>query len=245
MLRSSLKRGASLGLCLLLVLPTISVAAGNPSALGTLRSDGAVFVGGEKARVATALYGGDHVRTADGRATISLNGGYGVVIDRESSAALRQSSEGVVLLLEKGHMAWSANSKGPLQIETDGLLMSPSESFPALAEVARRNDGSIVLGVHKGTIAIRHLREEAVMVSAGKFITIGPRLSQSQEPQSQPIGTGSHGKMTLGEKLRTFQIGHLSHAASVGIVLGAVGAAAATAIAVPLAVGTESSPSAP
>jgi hypothetical protein len=53
--------------------------------------------------------------------------------------------------------------------------------------------------------------------------------------------------MTLGDKLRTFRIGGLSHGASLAVVVGVIGGAAAAAIAVPLVVGDEEevSPSAP
>jgi hypothetical protein len=52
--------------------------------------------------------------------------------------------------------------------------------------------------------------------------------------------------MTLGEKLRTFRIGGLSHQASVALV-AVIAAGAATAITVPLVVGEEEvvSPSVP
>jgi len=74
-------------------------------------------------------------------------------------------------------------------------------------------------------------------------ITVNPRLAQAQ--QSKPIGTGAHGKMTLGEKLRTFKIGNLSHGASVAILGGALAGATAAAVIVPLTVGQEESPFVP
>jgi hypothetical protein len=53
--------------------------------------------------------------------------------------------------------------------------------------------------------------------------------------------------MTLGEKLRTFRIGGLSHGASVALMVGILGGTTAAAIAIPLTVGDEEpiSPSQP
>jgi len=100
-----------------------------------------------------------------------------------------------------------------------------------MAEVAMHDDASLVVAVHRGKVSIAELRPDAAVVSAGRLITIDPRLPQAQ--QTKPIGTGAHGKMTLGEKLRTFRVGGFSHEASVALVL-AISAGAATTIRVPL-----------
>lgn len=245
MVHSSWKRGALRVGGLLLALATFSYAAASSVSLGTLRIDGSVYVGGEKARAETSLFSGDRITTSDGHAIVSLSSGHRVVIDHDSSAALTNSSGSINLDIEKGRLALLSDPKSPLQVETDGLRLSPSSSFPTLAEISMRNDGSLTIAVHKGAVSIRELRADPVEVAAGRIITISPRLGQQTEPKSQPIGTGAHGKMTLGEKLRTFQIGHLSHTASAAIVFGAIGGAAATAVIVPLTVGQESSPAAP
>ena len=244
---SSRRRGACIALCALLLLPTAALAAGGASPLGTLHSNGQVYVGVHKALAASALYSGDWVSTADGRATLSLARGTRILIDRESLAGLRRADSGVVIGLERGRLAWTMGPKTSVQVETDGLTLTPAGSFPSLAEVAMRADGSLVLSVHRGTVAVGNLRDAPVLVSSGKFITISPRLAQGEQAKSQPVGTGAHGKMTLGEKLRTFRIGNLSHAASVAIV-GAIFVGAATAaIVIPMAVGDEepASPSTP
>jgi hypothetical protein len=220
------------------MLPAFVLASGNPSPVGTLRCDGVVYLDGETIRAETALYSGDQVRTVADWATLALSRGNRVLMDRDSSAALAYSGQGVIVGLEKGRLAWLADPKDPSHIQTDGLALSPSGSFPTLAEVAIRNDGSLTVAVHKGAVTVRNLQASPVAVAAGKIITISPRLAQ----KSKPIGTGAHGKMTLGEKFRTFQIGNLSHAASLAIVGGILGAAAATSIVVPLTVGEETSP---
>jgi len=245
MLNSSRKRGALRVGGVLLALATFSYAAASSASLGTLRIDGAVYVGGEKARAETALFSGDRITTSDGHAVVSFSSGHRVVMDRDSSAALTSSAGSLTLGIEKGRLAFLSDPKSRLRVETDGLRLSPSSTFPTLAEISMRNDGSLTVSVHKGAISVHDLRAEPVEVAAGSIITISPRLGQQTEPQSQPIGTGAHGKMTLGEKLRTFQIGHLSHTASAAILFGVIGGATATAIIVPLTVGTESSPTTP
>ncbi len=246
MLHSLVRRGASMALCALLLLPAMALAAAASSPLGTIRCDGSVFLGSEKARLETAVYSGDQVTTADGRATLSLSRGNRALIDRESTASLLRSAEGVTVGLERGRVAWTADTSASLRVETAGLTMAPAGSFPSLAEVAMKADGSVTLSVHKGSITVQNLRAAPVVVAAGEFITISPRLAQQGQAKSEPIGTGAHGKMTLGEKLRTFRIGNLSHGASTAIVVGTIGAATATAIIVPLTVGEEeASPSTP
>lgn len=231
------RRGAFVWLSLLLALPLLTLSAASLAPLGTLRCNGVVYLGTQTARPGAVIYSGDQLRTAEGRATISLPGGDLIVLDRESSAALRRSPEGLSVGLEKGRVLWALTAQAPLRVQADGLTVSPSGAFPSLAEVAMRGDGSLVMAVHRGNISIAELRAEPVVLSAGHLITISPRLAQA-EP-SKPIGTGAHGKMTLGEKLRTFRIGSLSHQASVAIVTGMVAGATATSIAVPLAVGQE------
>lgn len=237
--------GASVWHSLLLVLPVLTLSAASLAPLGTLRCNGVVYLGAETARPGSVIYSGDRLRTAEGRATISLPGGDLIVLDRQSGAALRRSPEGLSLGLEKGRVVWALAAQAPFRVQADGLTVSPSGAFPSLAEVAMHGDGSLVMAVHRGKISIADLRAEPVVVPAGQLITISPRLSQGE--QTTPIGTGAHGKMTLGEKLRTFRIGSLSHQASVAVVTAMVGGAAATSIAVPLTVGQEEeiSPSVP
>jgi hypothetical protein len=237
--------GAAVWLSLLLVLPVLTLSAASLAPLGTLRCDGVVYLRGETARLGSVVYSGDQLRTAEGRATISLPGGDLMVLDRQSSAALRRSPEGLFVGLEKGRVVWALAAQAPLRVQTDGLTISPRAAFPSLAEVAMRGDGSLVVAVHRGKISIADLRAEPVAVSAGQLITISPRLSQAG--QTLPVGTAAHGKMTLGEKLRTFRFGSLSHQASVAVATGVLGGAAATSIVVPLTVGEEEniSPSTP
>jgi ferric-dicitrate binding protein FerR (iron transport regulator) len=168
------------------------------------------------------------------------------VFDSASNAGLWRSEDGVSVGLAKGRLAFTADPKTPLRVDADGLSLVPTGSFPSLAEIAMRSDGTMSLSVHRGAVAVRNLRAQPVVISAGKFITISPRLAQQAGGKSEPVGTGAHGKMTLGEKLRTFRIGNLSHGASVAILGGMLAGAAAAAIIVPQVVGEEeASPSNP
>jgi hypothetical protein len=239
------RRGASIWLSLLLVVPVVTLPAASLAPLGTLRCDGVVYVGGNTALPGSVIYSGDQVKTAEGRASISLPRGDLMVLDHQSTAALRQSTDGLSIGLDRGRVIWSLATQGSLRVQADGLTFAPTGAAPSLAEVAMRGDGTVVAAVHRGKISVADLRAEPVAVSAGQFIVISPRLAQAEE--SRPVGTGAHGKMTLGEKLRTFRIGGLSHQASMAVVVGVFGGATAAAIAVPLAVGGEEkvSPSVP
>lgn len=235
------RRGAYVLLCGLLVIPVLSLSANTLLPVATMRSEGAVFLGSDSVRAESVVYPGDQVRTEEGRATLSLARGAVMVMGRNSSSVLRLAGQELSVGLEKGYFAISFPSpQQAARVEADGLHLSPSGTFPALAEIAMKGDGSLVVAVHRGKISIADLQVEPVIVTAGQVITINPRLAQAQ--QSKPVGTGAHGKMTLGEKLRTFHIGGLSHGASVAIVGGALAGATTTAIVVPLTVGTEQSP---
>jgi len=239
------RRGASAWLSVLLVLGVATLPAASLDPLGTLRCEGVVYVGGDVVRPGSVIYSGDEVKTAEGRATISLPRGNLMVLDQQSSAVLQRVGEGFAVGLDRGRVLWSLAKQVPLRVQADGLAVSPVGAFPSLAEVAMRADGSLVVAVHRGKMSVMDLRAEPVGVSAGQFIIISPRVAQAGE--SKPVGTGAHGKMTLGEKLRTFRIGSLSHQASLAVVAGILGGATATAIVVPLTVGQEEeiSPSGP
>lgn len=240
---ASVRRGARLGLCLLLALPVVSLTAASRSPVGTVRPTGDVFLDGDSVRGESVVYTGDQVKTQDGRASVSLPRGSLVVLERNSSAVIERSNPETSVGLENGTLTVSVASQDPLLVRADGLELSPTGNFPVYAEVAMNGDGSLTVSVRRGKISIAELKAEPVVVAAGQVITVHPRLAQGQ--QSKPVGTGAHGKMTLGEKLRTFKIGNLSHGTSVAIVGGALVGATATAVIVPLTVGTEESPFVP
>jgi len=245
MVDAYLRRSVAVLVSWLLVVPVGTLLAAAPTPVGALHSEGTVYLGQDAVSPASVIYSGDILRTDNGKATVTLPYGDLLVLGSKSAAALDRTPETVMVSLEKGQMAFNSSSQLPLRIEADGLTISPSGSFRTLAEIALLDDGSIQLSVRRGKISVANLRPESVVLSAGQSLTVNPRLAQSDK--SKPIGTGAHGKMTLGEKLRTFRIGGLSHGASVAIVGGIVGGAAATAIVVPLVVGEEQpvSPSAP
>ena len=80
----------------------------------------------------------------------------------------------------------------------------------------------------------------AVVVRAGNYIVISPRLANQDPAKGKAPGTGAHGGKTLGESLRTFKLGGLSHGASVAVV-GGLFVGTAAAIAIPLALDDEPS----
>ncbi len=214
---------------LLLTGPGRATAA---TPLGTLHGDGEVYLGKEIVHEASVVYSGDHLTTNEGRATVSFPRGMLMLVDDNSAAALEGSPDDFQIGLEKGQLALSLSNPRPVRVETDGLIFSPGGSFPSLTEIALRVDGCVVTAVHRGTMSVANLRPDPVVVTAGQTFTICPTSSRSQGP----VGTGAHGKMTLGEKLRTFRIDGLSHTASAALVLVGVGAGVTAAIVVPIAI---------
>jgi hypothetical protein len=195
------------------------------------------------AQTPSVVYSGDHLKTADGRALVALAHGGLIRLESNSGAVLDDFPGGFVMNLEKGQLGFSALPQHRLSVRTAGLTLSPTGSLPSLADVALGGDGSVFVAVHRGVVSIADLRPEPVLVSAGQTITVNPQLAQAQ---TQPVGTSAHGKMSLGEKLRTFRVGSLSHPASVAVLTVGLGAAAAAAVAVPLSIKeSHVSPSAP
>jgi len=222
----------ALGLGLPLILLAIPLRAELSRALGTLRSAGTVQLDTLRTRGECTLYSGDRVSTEASPATVSFRRGDLLVLDRQSRAMFQLTEGGLVVDLERGTLSFSASSADDARVESDGLTFIRTGSFPSLAEVALHDDGSIVLAVHQGTVAVGNLQPKPVVVQAGQYLQVSP-------PRDKEVGTGAHGKRTFGEKVRSFQIGSLSHATSVALLAVGVVVAAA-AIAIPLAASSSS-----
>jgi len=236
----ALHRSASaIGLGLALVVLAAPLCAAVPEALGTLRADGAVYLDRVSTQGESTLYGGDQVSTNASQATVAFLRGNLLVLDRQSRAMFQRTERGLVVNLERGGLSFTASASEAVRVETEGLILSRTGAYPSLAEVALGGDGSIVVAVHRGSLAVANLRPDPVVVEAGQYLKVDP-------PAAQVVGTAAHGKQTLGDKLRTFHIGSLSHAASVAVIAVAAGGITAAAIAIPLAhQGPTVSPSAP
>ncbi len=223
-----------------LCVAVLFLAGGRPALgatpVGTLRPDGNVYLGNQTVRAASVIYSGDRLTTEEGRATVSFLSNALMVLDGHSDAALEATADGLRVGLEKGQLALAVPTARPIQVDTGGLSLTPVEAFPSLAEVALRADGSVVVAVHQGKVSVNNLRANPVFVSAGQILTVSPRVNRSQGQGKEPVGTGAHGKMTIGEKLRTFRIDGLSHTTSVAIVIVGLGAVATAAIVVPIAI---------
>lgn len=205
----------------------VSLHAAGMTPLGTMRSQGGVYLGGRAARVDTVVFGGDHLRTEEGQATISFHRGELLVLEKHTGANFSDFPGGFSVRLETGELALYVPSQHTVRVETDGLAISPSGTFPCLAQIAFATDGSATVAVHRGKVSIANLRQEPIVVNAGQVLTVSPRLTRAQD---QSVGTAAHGKMSLPEKLRTFHIGSLSHTASVAVAGVGIGAAVAGAV---------------
>ncbi len=224
---------------LCLIAGLLQATALNP--LGTLRSEGDVYLRGRRTTAEAVVFGGDHLSIGEGLATISFSRGGLAVLERRSTASLQGSADGLAIGLEKGRLTLNLPSPRPVRVETDGLSLSPQGSFPTLTEIALVPNGSLTVAVRQGQISVTHLRPEPIVVSTGQILTVSTRLAEAQK---EPVGTAAHGKRSLGEKMRTFHIGHLSHTASVAVAVGGLGGAVVAATVVPHVLKT-TSPSSP
>jgi len=210
------------------------VRAADPAPLGTLRTEGTVYVGKEAARTPMVVYSGDYLRTDEGRATLSSPRGAVLVLDRQSGAGFKGSQDSLVVSLEKGNIALSALGRVPLEIEADGLAVQAAGTYPSLAEVALRSNGAVEVAVYRGKVSVGNLRKEPVVVAAGQLLKVGQRLAAAQEPAAG----------APPEEGRPWQIGGLTHGQSIALV-AAIVAGAAAAVAIPLALREEESPASP
>jgi len=237
------RSGLAAAVGLLLVLSGSSLQAGALPALGSLHASGAVYLGPDAAPQGSTIYSGDRLRTAEGEAAISLPRVGVLVLSRQSALSFRGSSSGPSVSLDRGKLSFTLSTQGAFQLESDGIVFSSVGSFPSIGEVALADDGSILLAVRQGSVAVGNLQRQRVLLRAGEMLTINPRVAQSG--QSQTVGTGAHGKATIGDKLRTFRIGPLGHAASAVVVIGGLGAVVAAGTWVVASGPTPVSPSSP
>lgn len=241
MTHTSIVRGAATCLSVLLMLPTLMIAAG-PAPMGSVRCVGTVYVGSAKVPFDAALFSGDRVVTKDGRATLSLSYGSRLQFDRDTIGSLSRSAAGFTLGLEKGRVTFNSAPQSPIQVATGGLLLAPEGKFPSLADVAMLSGGSLSVSVHRGAVVVRNLGSEPVVVRAGTSISINPPLAADG---TKNPGTAAHGGKTVGQAVKGFKIGSLSHGASVAVV-GSLVAAAALGVSIPLALDDKpASPSSP
>jgi len=233
---SLLDRGASISLSLFLLLPAFAAAAA-PAPLGTLRSNGSVFVDTNVVPAASSLFSGDRVRTEEGRASLTLPHGSSVIIERSSTAVLQKTSGGLSIGLEKGRLTFNSNPQAPIQVEVGEMALLPTGKFPSVAEVAMLGNGSMLLSVHRGIVSVRNAQEEPIVVKAGNSLTVGRQGVQ----QDQTPGTAAHGSNTAGQAVHGM---HLSHAASIAVI-GVAVVATATAVGIAVAANDEEAPASP
>lgn len=225
---------------LTLVVFSAPLRAADPAPVGIVRSGGTVYLSNSPAQGEATLYSGEVLRTEDSQATVSLVRGDLLVLDRKTETGFQLASQGFLVSLEKGQLSFTSSTPKTVTVKVEELALTRHGSFPSLAQVAMRGDGSVLVAVLRGSISVRNLRPDPVLVNAGQYLAVNPRLAQGQT-----VGTSAHGKMSTGDKLRTFHIGRLSHDASVAL-LAAAGAGVVAAVVVPQTIeGTHVSPSAP
>ena len=193
-------------------LPRLSTAA---APVAILQANGAVEVSGAPARMNTAIYDGDLLTTKTAAATLSLGQGSALLVEPNSSAGVARLARGVQFSLRQGRIVMRVSPPERVNIRAAGLLLTPKGHFPTVADVALNTDGSLVIGVPQGEVAVSGLASAPVTLHGGQFIHVNPTVQQNER-----AGTAAHGKMSGAQKLRNFQIGRLSHPVSAAIVVG-------------------------
>jgi len=97
-------------LSLLLILLVGPLRAAITGAIGTVRSDGVVYLDQAVAQREATVYSGDLVRTEEGRAVVSFVGGDRLLLNRQSRASFQRSSDGFSVSLERGQLSLSTST---------------------------------------------------------------------------------------------------------------------------------------
>jgi len=165
--------------------------------LGTLRCQGAVYLNGYPADSGTSVYSGDQVKTGEGQAVISLTKGEVVTPGRRTEVSLKVAEGRLALSLSQGQLAWAVAATRLARVEADGLEFSPAASLRSSAEIALRDDGSLVMAVRRGKISVGLLRSYPVVVSAGEVLLVDPRPAG---PSRELSGVSAEGPSVTPEQ---------------------------------------------
>jgi ferric-dicitrate binding protein FerR (iron transport regulator) len=187
--------------------------------LGVVRSSGTVYVDNSAVTSAAQISSGDRLETKSSSATVALPMGSMLRLDPRSSVTVNRLPDGVHIALDRGQLTFSSAPSEGVHIQADGVTVSPQSADSGLAEIALNNDGSMRMAVRSGSMTVTDLAADPVFVKAGHFINVSPRVSQNEQ-----AGTAAGGKLSTQQKVHSFQIGSLSHNASVALVAIAVGA---------------------
>jgi ferric-dicitrate binding protein FerR (iron transport regulator) len=201
-----------IGLLLSLVLATPLFALGGEQ-VGVVQSSGTVYVDHAAVSAGTQIKSGDHLQTASASAAVALPMGSTVLLEPRSAVTMSRLPDGVHISLERGNVTFSASASEGVHVLADGVMVSPKSTDAGLAEFALNGDGSLRIAVRSGSLLVANLRADPVTVRAGQFINVSPRVAQNDR-----AGTAAGGKLSTAQKARSFQIGSLSHNASVALI---------------------------
>ena len=198
-------------LSILAVSPLIAVGGEH---VGVVQSSGAVYLDNSAVKAGTEIMSGDRLETSSTSATVALPMGSMVLLEPRSAVTMSRLPDGVHISLDRGSVAYSAAASEGVRIQADGVTVSPKSAGEGTGEMALNADGSLHLAVRSGSMLVADLQADPVTVRAGQFINVSPRAAQNDR-----AGTAAGGKLSSSQKARSFQIGSLSHNASVALIL--------------------------
>jgi hypothetical protein len=212
MYHSICRTGLAIAVGLLLTLRAASVRAGEVPAKGSSPTPSAVSM--------------SQSAVPDG-ATLSEANLFKAREDAAPSSSTSASSSS----LGSGDFPFSSPAEPTLRVGSDNAALRSLGSTYAQAHLGLANDNSARLSLLQEAAPVSNLRRDATVAYPGVRLSSQPRLAQSN---IVAVGTAAHGKLSFLEKLNTFRIGRLGHAASVAVLGTIVGSAVALAIVIPL-----------
>lgn len=215
---------------LLLVIAAAALSAAAAfaaSAVGTLRSSGAVTVGGSSARAAGVpsrpVLAGERIAVGAGAAAVVESSGYGRVEIRSDSKVRFEQGQ---VILEHGVVATEGYGVrvGENSVEVRGV-----QGETPWVVVADR-DGKRLVAAYRGEAIIRAAGAAPLLVPAGSYAYPTPNAAGDKKDRDKDDkdsdrrrgGTAPAGGARIG-----WTIGSLGHNASIALVAG-IGAAATT-----------------
>jgi hypothetical protein len=209
-------------------------AADRVQVLGRVVASPGVSLGGVLIPNEGTVQAGDLLATPKGgNALVKLSPTTEANLAEETSVRFGYAAGNPTAQLSLGTIVTTTQSKGGLIVETPKYRIEPAEQEKVTHVVAVLTDGGTVVAARRGGVSITEISSgQRYVLPEGKYAEIA--ASSAGVP-----GQGGGGRPRRGGG---WHIGSLSHAASIGVVLGAA-AGATAAIVVPLTVGTAASPS--
>ncbi len=152
-------------------------AAEKAQALGRIISVAPAKLNGLALPGTGTLFDGDRLTTGvNGWARILVTPEEQIHLGAQSEIRAYRGNKSIELELHQGRLTLRTRGRG-LAVQSNGLIVQPTYSAPAVWEVARLPDGQMVVAAHRGILEVR-AANRTLQVPAGQTARIESRTAQ-------------------------------------------------------------------